>query len=134
MAAKRAPAASPRPRSRERSRREIRISPPGRRQPDYGAGLRRRRTALGTLFVLLLALLGWGSRRFYLSRRQEIPAAESVEPAERALREAARQHSQDAVPPRNLGLYLLERQRPYEAMWAFADALDRLPGDAAARL
>ena len=62
--------------------------------------------------MLLLALVGWGSRRFYLSRRpKEVPTAESIEPAERALREAARQQPQDPAAPRNLGLYLLERQR-----------------------
>src|SRR5258707_8397506 len=117
MAAKRPPASPPPSRPRERSRWEIRSSPQGLRQPDGGAGLLRRRGTLGTLLVLLLALVGWGARHFYLSRRpKEVPAAESIEPAERALREAARQHPQDAAAPRNLGLYLLERQRPYEAI------------------
>src|SRR5216683_2234182 len=114
MAAKRPPAAPPRSRSRERSRQEIRNSPQGLRRPDCGAGLLRRRGARGTLLVLLLALVGWGSGHFYLSRRpKEVPAAERMEPAEQALREAARQHPQDAAAPRNLGLYLLEHQCPY---------------------
>src|SRR6266702_3954118 len=98
MAAKRPPASPPRSRSQERSRREIRSSSGGPHRPNGGVGLLRRRWALGTVVALLLALVGWGARHFYLNRRpKEVPAAESIEPAERALREAARQHPRDAA-------------------------------------
>src|SRR5437899_9791873 len=56
-------------------------------------------------------------------------APETVPLEERALREAARLHHADVEAQRSLGTYLLKQGQPYEAMWAFQNALDLRPTD-----
>jgi tetratricopeptide (TPR) repeat protein len=58
---------------------------------------------------------------------------EVTDPQERALREAVAKAPADPEPSRSLGRYLTGRLRPYEAMWAFQDALDVSPDDGEAR-
>src|SRR5205809_5047339 len=92
------------------------------------------RLAFGAL-LLALAFAGWGAWRLSLRSRSADMAAviAAMEPAERALWDAALKAPQDIEARRALGQYLLARRRPYEAMWAYQDALELVPDDAEAR-
>lgn len=85
--------------------------------------------------LLTAALIAGGAGWIALRHRSTEMAAESVtlDPEERALREAAARAPADPEASLSLGRYLLGRQRPYEAMWAFQDALEVRPDDAEAR-
>src|SRR2546428_10744390 len=92
------------------------------------------RLAFGAL-LLALAFAGWGAWRLSLRSRSADMAAviAAIEPAERALREAALKAPQDIEGRRAVGQYLLTRRRPYEGMWAYQDALELRSDDAEAR-
>src|SRR6476469_883735 len=62
-----------------------------------------------------------------------ISAATLPPPRRRARWAAVLLAPADPEPSRALGRYLLGRQRPYEAMWAFQDALELRPDDPEAR-
>lgn len=90
--------------------------------------------ALVPLIVAVIALLVAGGA-WRLAHRP--PATERTvevtDPQEAALREAVGKAPADPEPSRSLGRYLLGRLRPYEAMWAFQDALEVRPEDAETR-
>lgn len=85
------------------------------------------------LFALALAggVVWWFSLRHRLVETAIDPVG--LEPAERALRDAALNAPHDIEARRAVGDYLLARRRPYEAMWVYQDALELRPGDAEAR-
>jgi tetratricopeptide (TPR) repeat protein len=88
------------------------------------------------LLALGALLAGWGSWRLSLRGHPAAPdtaVAAALDPEERELREAVSRAPADLGAHLALGRYLLGRRRPYEAMWAFQDALDLQPGDAEAR-
>jgi tetratricopeptide (TPR) repeat protein len=92
----------------------------------------RRGLLLGLIAVLALA----GVAAWWSLRRQgagDTTPPEVMAPEEQALRAAARRAPGDAAAHRELAEYLLEQQRPFEAIWAFQDALDVRPGDGEAR-
>jgi tetratricopeptide (TPR) repeat protein len=93
-----------------------------------------RKRGWGALLAVLL-LAGWGVWRLSLrSHSVEMTAVTAaLEPAERALREAVLKAPQDMDARRAVGQYLLAERRPYEAMWAYQDALEHHPNDAEAR-
>jgi tetratricopeptide (TPR) repeat protein len=82
--------------------------------------------------ALLIGLGAW-----WRAQRSEAPQVtaerEAMPPEEAALREAARRQPRDAGAHYDLGRYLLAQRRPYEAMWAFQDALEQDPARSAAR-
>jgi tetratricopeptide (TPR) repeat protein len=94
----------------------------------------RSRLVLASAFLAVVALAAWGA--WWLSHRERSAdiAVETatMEPQERALREKAQRAPRDGDAQRSLGLYLLARRRPYEAMWALQDALELRPEDAEA--
>src|SRR5438067_5781309 len=94
-----------------------------------------RRRACWAAVLLALTVIGGGACWFHVSFRSAEMTAEraALDPQERALREAVARAPADPEPSRALGRYLLGRQRPYEAMWAFQDALELRPEDAEAR-
>jgi tetratricopeptide (TPR) repeat protein len=93
-----------------------------------GAG-RQPRLPLPALALALLLLPLAGCKRAADKPDDTVMMA----PAEHTLREAAERRPAAAAAQRALGAYLLEQHRPYEAMWAFQDALDLNPQDAEAR-
>jgi tetratricopeptide (TPR) repeat protein len=97
-------------------------------------GRRGKRTLSSAVAVAVLALLLAGGA-WWLAHRPPATerATEVFDPQERALREAVAKAPSDPEPSRSLGRYLLGRVRPYEAMWAFQDALELRPEDAEAR-
>src|SRR5437870_9503546 len=107
-----------------------------RAQPGPGSDAEkpaRSRRQLGGWGALLLALAVIGGSAWWLSFRHRSAemAAEvtALEPQERALREAVAKAPADLEASRALGRYLFGRVRPYEAMWAFQDALELRPDD-----
>jgi tetratricopeptide (TPR) repeat protein len=95
----------------------------------------RPRLRRGAALLLTLALAGAAVGWLFLRHRPPSQAVgnAALEPAEQALREAVRESPDDIDARRAVGQYLLARRRPYEAMWAYQDALELRPGDAEAR-
>jgi tetratricopeptide (TPR) repeat protein len=87
--------------------------------------------------VVTAAILGGVSWR--LRSRPPAPAAppsigEALSPEEVALQRAAVQKPRDPAPWRELGQLYLDREQPFEALWALQEALERGPGDTATLL
>jgi tetratricopeptide (TPR) repeat protein len=101
--------------------------------PSPKAPQRRRGLLLGGIAALTLAagVAGWS---LYRQRGGGTGPPEAVEPAEQALREAVRRAPRDAAAHRELGGYLLEHGRPFEAVWSFQDTIDLRSDDPEARL
>jgi tetratricopeptide (TPR) repeat protein len=99
-----------------------------------GVAPRRRTLRLWALLAAVLVVSGgvyWFSR--VRSANEVAAEPEPMSAEERSLRDEARRHRSDPMAQEALGLYLLDQRRPYEAMWAFQDALDMRPADAPAR-
>src|SRR5437773_644700 len=82
-----------------------------------------RRLTWGGALLAVVAVVACGA--WWLSHRQRAAeiAAETatMEAQERELREKSQRAPRDEGAQRALGLYLLSRRRPYEAMWALQD-------------
>src|SRR5216684_8358257 len=90
-----------------------------------------RRALILALALIVGAGVGWPLLRHRAAERAIDMAA--MDPSERALREAALKAPQNIEARRAVGQYLVAQRRPYEAMWAYQDALELRPGDEEAR-
>lgn len=116
--------------SRRRTRQKVREKGKRSRRRDAVRGrptLSRRSGVLLTALAVALVVGGGAVWKLLLRAPALRQAAAMVDPEERRLRDAVRQRPADPQAHGALGAYLLKQRRPYEALWAFQDAIDLDP-------